>query len=101
MPPVTDTTPPPPPQEITITGAERILIFASTYDGSESWLVPAYRFTTGDGVGPSVLAIDDSFLAPPPDQAPSGKGSVDSGGSVTIAPAPASDPAVKEPSTGG
>lgn len=101
MPPVTDTTPPPPPQQITIAGAERILIFASTYDGSDSWLVPAYRFTTGDGVGPSVLAIDDSFFAPPPDQTPSGKGSVDSGGSVTIAPAPASDPAAKEPSTGG
>jgi hypothetical protein len=102
IPPVTDTLPsPPPPQEITLTGAERILIFAASYDGSESWLVPAYRFSTGDGVGPSVLAIDDSFFAPPPDQIPPSAGDVPPDQPVTIEPQPASDPAVKEPSTGG
>jgi hypothetical protein len=102
MPPVTDTIPtPPPPQEITLVGAEHILMFAPSYDGRESWLVPGYRFTTSEGVGPSVLAIDDSFLAPPPDQIPSGKGSVDPSGPVTIEPVPASDRPAKEPSTGG
>jgi hypothetical protein len=99
-PPDTGTIAPPPPQEITITGAEQILLYAASYTGEESWLVPAYRFATDQGVGPSVLAIDDSFLTPP-DQVPSGKGSIDSGGPVTIEPAPASDPAAKEPSTGG
>jgi hypothetical protein len=102
IPPVTDSLPPrPPPQEITLTGAERILVFAPSYDGHESWLVPAYRFTTGEGVGPSVLAIDDSFLTPPPDQIPPGDGSVAPDQPVTIEPQPATDPAVKEPSTGG
>ena len=65
-PPVTDTIPPPPPpQEITLTGAERILLYAVSYTNDESWLVPAYRFRTDQGAGPSVLAIDDTFLTPP------------------------------------
>jgi hypothetical protein len=64
--PSTGTIPPPLSQEVTLIGAERVLMFAASYDGTESWLVPAYRFTTEDGVGPFVLAIDDSFLAPPP-----------------------------------
>ena len=59
-----DTIAPPPPQEITITGAEQVLLFAQSYTGDEGWLVPAYRFTTSDGVGPTVLAIDD--MLPPP-----------------------------------
>ena len=100
VPPVTGTIPPPPPQEITITGAEQILLYASSYTGEESWLVPGYRFTTDQGVGPSVLAIDDSFLTPP-DEVPPDKGFDDPNGTVTIEPAPASDPAAKEPSTGG
>ena len=87
QPSVTDTIPPPPPpQEITITGAEQVLLFAPSYDGSESWLVPGYRFTTSQGVGPTVLAIDDSFLTPPgqvsTDDVPTGKGSIDPGGAV-------------------
>jgi hypothetical protein len=62
---VTDTIPPPTPQTVTLTGAERILLFATSTDGNESWLVPAYRFTTADGPGPSVIAVDDRFLTPP------------------------------------
>ena len=112
-PPVTGTIPPPPPQEITLTGAEQILLYASSYTGEESWLVPAYRFTTDEGVGPSVLAIDDRFLTPP-DQIPVDKGVEDPDGTVTIEPrpgiepvppatepAPAVDPAREEPATGG
>ena len=52
-------------------------------------------------VGHTVLAIDESFLAPPPDQLPTGKGSFDSGGPITIEPLPASDLPQKESSTGG
>lgn len=63
-PPVTDTLPPPPEQDVTLTGAERILLFATSADGNEGWLVPAYRFSTADGSGPSVIAIDDRFLTP-------------------------------------
>ena len=61
--------PPPPPQEITITGAQRVLLFAASYTGDEEFLVPAYRFSTDQGAGPTVLAIDDKFLTPP-DQVP-------------------------------
>lgn len=91
-PPVTGTFPEPPPQEITITGVEQILLFAASYTGEESWLVPAYRFTTDEGVGPSVFAIDDSFLTPP-DQIPVDGGFDDPGATVTIEPAPAIEPA--------
>jgi len=46
---------------VTLTGADRILLFTIGTDGS-FWLVPAYRFTTADGPGPIVLAVDDRFL---------------------------------------
>ena len=97
VPPVTDTLPPPEPQDITLTAADRILLFVTSYDGSENWLVPGYRFRTNDGEGPSVLAIDDAFLTPPdavksavsPQTAPAG------------VPQPATAPAgVSEPATG-
>ena len=63
-PPVTDTIPPPSQQDITLTGAERILLYATSADGNEGWLVPAYRFTTADGAGPTVIAVDEGFLTP-------------------------------------
>jgi hypothetical protein len=49
------------PQDVTLTGVERILLFATGADGT-NWLVPAYRFTTADGTGPTVLAVADRFL---------------------------------------
>ena len=63
--PVTDRVPAPPTQTFTLVRAERILLFATSADANESWLVPAYRFTTADGPGPSVIAVDDRFLTPP------------------------------------
>ena len=53
---------PPPPQDVTLTGADRILLYVSSTNGSDGWLVPAYRFSTADGPGPTVLAVDDRFL---------------------------------------
>ncbi|MEY2403507.1 MAG: hypothetical protein QOD38_1058 [Acidimicrobiaceae bacterium] len=103
--PPLDTIPPPPPQEITLVGAERVLLFAPSFTGDEGWLLPAYRFTTSDGVGPTVLAISDSFLITP-DQVPTGKdgtgsdgsaGSVGSDAPVSIEPAPAGPPDTIEP----
>jgi len=70
-PPSTDTIPPPARQDVTLTGAERVLLFALGTDGT-MWLVPAYRFTTADGVGPTVLAVPDQFLLPA-DVAPTGR----------------------------
>ena len=61
-PPATDTIPPPAPQNVTLTGAERILLFVTGADGT-TWLVPAYRFTTADGTGPTVIAVADSALS--------------------------------------
>jgi len=71
QPPSTDTIPPPTPQDVTLTGAERILLFATGTDGT-TWLVPAYRFSTADGTGPTVLAVADRFLLPA-DVPPSGR----------------------------
>ena len=96
-----ETSPPAPPQEITLVDAEQILLFAPSFDGTPSWLVPGYRFRIDVAALRSVLAIDDSFLTPPPDQVPGPKGTVDPGGTVTIEPAPGTGPATKEPSTGG
>ena len=62
--PDTDTLPPPPPQKVVLTGATQVLLFTTSVDGRETWLVPAYRFTTADGVGPTVIAVDDGFLTP-------------------------------------
>ncbi|MEY2423626.1 MAG: hypothetical protein QOI95_3693 [Acidimicrobiaceae bacterium] len=102
------TIPPPAPQEITIVGAEGVLLFAQSFTGDEGWLVPAYRLTTSDGIGPTVLAIDDSFLLPPPgasDDLPTGKdsGSVDGGagagsdGQASIEPANSGPPEAIQP----
>ena len=61
-PPSTDTIPPPAPQNVTLTGADSILLFVTGSDGT-TWLVPAYRFTTADGIGPTVIAVADQALA--------------------------------------
>jgi len=61
-PPSTDTIPPPAPQNVTLTGADSILLFVTGSDGT-TWLVPAYRFTTADGTGPTVVAVADRALA--------------------------------------
>ena len=63
-PPVTDTLPPPAPQDVTLTSAELVLLYVTSNDGTEGWLVPAYRFGTSEGSGPTVIAVDDRFLAP-------------------------------------
>ena len=60
----TDTLPPPVPQKVVLTAVTQILLFTTSVDGTETWLVPAYRFTTADGAGPTVIAVDDGFLTP-------------------------------------
>ncbi|MEY2454174.1 MAG: hypothetical protein QOD92_3748 [Acidimicrobiaceae bacterium] len=91
--PPVDTIAPPPPQEITLIGAEQVLLFAQSFTDDQGWLVPAYRFTMSDGTGPTALAIDESFLLPPPgvDTGAGSSGSVDKG-SAGIEPQPAQDP---------
>ncbi|HEV3227728.1 MAG TPA: hypothetical protein VGZ52_12865 [Acidimicrobiales bacterium] len=94
---------------VTVTRADRILQFATSYDGQQSWLLPSYRFATADGSGPSTLAIDDRFLTPP-DQVPAGgnsgsggPGSSAPGGTATIqtAPAPVDRPTFVVPPSAG
>lgn len=83
--PTTGTIPPPPPQEVVLTAAERVLMFAPSYTGGDAFLVPGYHFHTSEGDGPTVLAIADSFIAPPVDLSSSTKGSEPT---VTIEPSP-------------
>lgn len=56
---------PPQPQHVTITGARQVLIFTPSFDGTEGWLVPGYAFSTADGDGPVVFAVDGQFFQPP------------------------------------
>jgi hypothetical protein len=58
----------PEPTVITLTGAELGLMLAPSGE-TDSYLLPAYLFSTADGPGPLALAIDASWLepvAPPP-----------------------------------
>jgi|GEM_PF-6363971 len=107
------------PQVVTFDSVDLVLAFAPSFTGGDGWLVPAYRFHGDDGSTRTVLAIDESFLAPPPgggSDAPgstgpgsTGPGSTGEGsgspGSVAPAPAPpepvppASGP--NEPASGG
>jgi hypothetical protein len=72
--------PPPPvrPVDITLTGAERVLVGVLGQDG-ELLALPGYRFSAGDQGpsvspfdvrGPSVVAVEDEFLAPGPQALP-------------------------------
>jgi hypothetical protein len=60
-------TEPPTPVDrtVTITSAEIVLVATPGTDGS-TWLVPAYLLKGDDSGSWLVLAIDESFLAPPP-----------------------------------
>lgn len=94
-----DTVPPAPsPQTVTITGAQRVLLFAASYTGDDGWLVPAYRLDTDQGPGPTVLALDDSFLTPP-DAVPVPKDTGSTGGG-SASPGNPGPPATIEPSSG-
>ncbi|HEY5155545.1 MAG TPA: hypothetical protein VIJ47_12465 [Acidimicrobiales bacterium] len=85
---------------VTITRATVVLVAVPGTDGS-LWLVPAYRLESADAGSGTVLAIDPSFIAPPPttaggEPAP-GSGSSGSGGSTTPGSSPDS-PGQIEPS---
>jgi hypothetical protein len=103
-----ETLAPPPPQEVTITNAERVLLAAGSYDGNDLFLVPGYRFTYGqDPSTISVLAIDESYIAPPPVTVPATDDVKTDPGSIepappqaTIEPQPFPAPQEK-PSTSG
>ena len=82
--PTTDPTLPE-PRDITITITRATLVLAAVpgTDGS-LWLVPAYRLESADSGSWTVLAIDPSYIAPPPavgDDPSTGSGSTGSGSS--------------------
>jgi len=80
----------PQPRDITVTIAKATVVLAAVpgTDGS-MWLVPAYHLEAADGGSWTVLAIDPSYIAPPPSGPPAktvppvGSGSSSSGGSST------------------
>ncbi len=86
---------------VTVTSVEVVLAAVPGSDAS-LWFVPAYRLTGEDGSTVTVLAIDESFVAPPPGTTAS---------SATVAteiaplpepsPEPATDPAAAPPSANG
>jgi hypothetical protein len=57
--------PEPEPVEVTLTGAERVLVLLPAMDGSkEMYLLPGYRFSSDDGAIVEVAAVGDESLAP-------------------------------------
>jgi len=85
--------PEPQPIEVELTDAELVLLAVASWDGSGTYLVPGYRFSTADGEGPTVPALPDDALEPPVDTATteppdSGSGS----GSDAGLPEPAHEP---------
>jgi hypothetical protein len=58
--------------EVAVTGAERVLVLVPSWDQSGSYLVPGYRFTADDGSAPTVPAVEDDVLKPPPAPSTSG-----------------------------
>lgn len=66
----------PEPVTVTLTGVEWTLTVFWSWDGSGMYLLPGYRYTADDGSQPTVPAVTDDVIAPPP--APTD--GVDSGG---------------------
>lgn len=69
----------PEPVTLTLTGVEWTLTAFWSWDGSGMYLLPAYRYTADDDSEPTVPAVTDDVIAPPP--APT-EGGVDGGGGV-------------------
>ena len=81
----------PEPVTLTLTGVEWTLTSFWSWDGSGMYLLPAYRYTADDGSQPTVPAVPDDVIAPPPtptDGVDSGAGGGVGGSEVKPEPAP-------------
>jgi hypothetical protein len=81
----------PEPITLTLTGVEWTLTSFWSWDGSGMYLLPAYRYTADDGSQPTVPAVPDDVIAPPPaptEGVDSGGGGGVSGSEVKPEPAP-------------
>ena len=85
------------PTVITLTGAELGLMLAPSGE-TDSYLLPAYLFSTADGPGPLALAIDSSWLEPLPTPATV---TVDGGSTEPGTEVPCSTPGATGPCTVG
>jgi hypothetical protein len=61
------------PAEVEVTDAEIVLVTAPSWDESGTYLVPGYRFTAADDSRPTVPAVTDDVLEPPPSAEPAGE----------------------------
>jgi hypothetical protein len=52
--------------EVEVTDAEIVLVTVPSWDESGAYLVPGYRFTAADESRPTVPAVTDDVLEPPP-----------------------------------
>jgi hypothetical protein len=58
--------PQPAPTEVEVTDAEVVLVTVPSWDDRGTYLVPGYRFTAADDSQPTVPAVSDDVLEPPP-----------------------------------
>jgi hypothetical protein len=64
--PVAEPQPAPAPTEVEVTDAEVVLVMVPSWDDHGTYLVPGYRFTAADDSQPTVPAVSDDVLEPPP-----------------------------------
>jgi hypothetical protein len=60
----------PAPAEVEVTDAEIVLVTVPSWDDSGTYLVPGYRFVAADDSRPTVPAVTDDVLEPPPGAEP-------------------------------
>lgn len=80
-----------PPANITITGAEMVILAVPSWDDSGTYLVPGYRFVADDGSRPEVPAVADAALVQPPEADPPDLPDEPVGPDGEITPEPAPD----------
>lgn len=90
------TVPVEPPPDVAVTDAEIVLLTEYAWDGSGSYLVPGYRFTADDDSAPTVTAVQDDLIEPPPPPDPLPQPDPADPGAPTE-PVPPVDPAEPKP----
>ena len=93
---VPETTVPEAPPDVAVTDAEIVLVWESSWDGSGTYLVPGYQFTAEDGSDPTVDAVEEDLLEPPPTEPPAEPGQVEPA-NPALPPAPDPDEPVSSP----
>jgi hypothetical protein len=85
---------------VAVTDAAVVLVAVPAWNGTGTYLVPAYRLTAADGTAPVVLALaEDALVLRPGATMPPSAPSTVAGVSTTVAGAAPTTPPVAPPAT--